>query len=276
MDLSELIPASVTWGDVILALLVVVAGWILSRFARKGVTVLMARAKGLSATITTLVARFVSYGILLLAIGIALALLGANVQPLLAIVIIVAVVVVLVLRGVADNFASGVLIQSRRTVDIGDELQIDGPDGLVTGRVIELNARAVVVLALDGRTIHVPNSKLLSDSLINDSRHGARRSEVQVRIARAGAAVDDLAQHVADAAASVDGVHSREPVRALVTAVSPERVTLRVQFWHHPLQGVPITSDVVRAIAAALETAQLAGTVTSDDVVAPLVPSDGI
>ena len=73
--------------------------------------------------------RFTQYTLLLLGIGIGLAFLGANVQPLLAVVIVVLVVVVLVLRGVADNFAASVIIQSRKQVVVGEEITVEGPDG---------------------------------------------------------------------------------------------------------------------------------------------------
>lgn len=276
MSLPSFIPDSVTWGGILLTVAVLITGWILSRYARKGVAALLSKLRGVTPTLAEVTARVVGYAIMLIAVGVALALMGANIQPLLAVIIVVVVVLVLVLRGVADNFAAGVLIQSRRTVQIGDEIQVDGPDGPVVGRVTELNARAVVVLSRDGRTVHVPNAKLLSDSIINDSRHAARRSEVQVRASRAGHSVDELVGWVEDAVATVDGVHTRESVRALVVAVSPERVILRAQFWHHPLHGTPVTSDVVRTLASALEKHELTATVTSDVPDAPLTPPESV
>jgi small-conductance mechanosensitive channel len=272
MSLPSFIPDSVTWGGILLTVAVLVVGWILSRYARRGVSTLLMRVRGVTPTFATVAARVVGYTIVLIAVGVALALMGANIQPLLAVVIVVAVVLVLVLRGVADNFAAGVLIQSRRTVGVGDEIQVQGSDGVIVGRVLELNARAVVILSRDGRTIHIPNAKLLSDSLVNDSRHEARRSEVRVRVRRESHDVDEVAGWVRDAVAGVDGVHSREPARVLTVEVGPERMILRAQFWHHPLHDVPVTSDVVRAVAAALEDRGLACTVTSEPGDPPLIP----
>jgi small-conductance mechanosensitive channel len=274
MDLPSYIPDAVTWGGILLTVAILIAGWILSRYARRGVTALLGRMRGVTPTFATVAGRVVGYMIVLIAVGVALALMGANIQPLLAVVIVVGVVLVLVLRGVADNFAAGVLIQSRRTVSVGDEIQVEGPDGPVIGRVLELNARAVVILSRDGRTVHVPNAKLLSDSVINDSRHEARRSEVQVRVTRASHTVDTLVEWVRDAVAAVEGVHSREPARVLITEIGPERVILRAQFWHHPLHDAPVTSEVVRAVASALEGRDLACTITSDPGDRPLVPPD--
>jgi small-conductance mechanosensitive channel len=218
----------------------------------------------------------VGYAILLFGIGVALALLGANVQPLLAMVIIIAVVLVLVLRGVADNFAAGVLIQTRRPIEVGDEVAIEALDTTLEGTVRELNSRSVVVATRDGRTVHVPNLQIMQNAIVNDSAHGARRSELQVRLERGGHAVDELSGILVGAAAGVEGVHSREPARVLVTSVSTERVTARLQFWHGPRAAPAIVSDVVLAVAAALESAGVAGTVTSQRPDAPLTPPDPV
>ncbi|GAA5204028.1 hypothetical protein GCM10025773_36580 [Microbacterium jejuense] len=237
----------------------------------------MARVPNATPAMTRFAARFAQYSLLLLGIGVGLAFLGANIQPLLAVVIVLAIVGVLVLRGVADNFAASVLIATRRPIVIGEQITVEGPDGeLLSGTVSELNSRSVVLLTADGRTLHVPNAKLLGDTLVNDSRHGALRSEVQVRVERAGASIDDVVKTLVDAATAVDGVHEIPVVAVVVTGVSPERIVASVQFWHQPADGVTVTSDVVRALAAALAERHGAAVVSSDVPAAPLTPADPV
>jgi small-conductance mechanosensitive channel len=277
MDLSGFLQTqSIEWWNVLLAVVAIILGWLLSRFARKGTAAVMRRVKGVSESLVLVTSRVVGYAILLFGIGVALALLGANVQPLLAMVIIIAVVLVLVLRGVADNFAAGVLIQTRRPIEVGDEVAIEALDTTLEGTVRELNSRSVVVATHDGRTVHVPNLQIMQNAIVNDSARGARRSELQVRLERGGRAVDELSGMLVGAAAGVEGVHSREPARVLVTSVSTERVTARLQFWHGPRAAPAIVSDVVLAVAAALESAGVAGTVTSQRPDAPLTPPDPV
>lgn len=277
MDLTQLIPTNVTVWDFVFAVLAVVAGWTASHFARKGVLTLGRKAPGISDTMVDVAARLVQYVLIFLGIGIALGFLGASIQPVLAVTIIAAVVIVLVLRGVADNFAAGVLVQSRQPVKLGEEILFEGPDGPLTGIVKDLNGRSVIVTTADGRTAHVPNIKLLSDILINDSRHGARRSEVQVRITRSeGRALSDVVDLLTDAAAQADGVHTRESVHALIREISDERWIVRVQFWHHPLHGATVTSDVITTLAAALQQASIAAVVTDGAAPLPLTPPDAL
>ena len=83
-------------------------------------------------------------------------------------------VLVLALRGIADNFAASVVLQARHPIALGDEIE----SGDFVGVVTELNGRSVVIRTVDGRTVHVPNGEILQERLVNNSTHGARRSEI--------------------------------------------------------------------------------------------------
>ncbi|MBW9119343.1 mechanosensitive ion channel [Microbacterium trichothecenolyticum] len=277
MDFSQFLSTPITWWQVLWAIVALLAGWIASRIAKRTVTDLMRHVPTATPAATRFAARFAQYTLLLVGFGLALAFLGANVQPVLAVVIVLVVVAALVLRGVADNFAASVLIATRKPVMVGEEITVEGPDGKpLTGTVIELNSRAVVFTTPDGRTAHVPNSKLLAETLVNNSRHGGRRSEVQVRVERSGTAVDEVVGALVESAAAVEGVHADPAAGVLVTAVSATRITGRVLFWHDAAQGLAVTSDVVAALTAGLAQHGWSSTVTSETVAPPLVPGDPV
>ncbi|MGX5772586.1 mechanosensitive ion channel family protein [Microbacterium trichothecenolyticum] len=277
MDFSQFLSTPITWWQVLWAIVALLAGWIASRIAKRTVTDLMRHVPTATPAATRFAARFAQYTLLLVGFGLALAFLGANVQPVLAVVIVLVVVAALVLRGVADNFAASVLIATRKPVMVGEEITVEGPDGKpLTGTVIELNSRAVVFATPDGRTAHVPNSKLLAETLVNNSRHGGRRSEVQVRVERSGTAVDEVVGALVESAAAVEGVHADPAAGVLVTAVSATRITGRVLFWHDAAQGLAVTSDVVAALTAGLAQHGWSSTVTSETVAPPLVPGDPV
>ncbi|MBW9110047.1 mechanosensitive ion channel family protein [Microbacterium ureisolvens] len=277
MDFSQFLSTPITWWQVLWAIVALLAGWIASRIAKRTVTDLMRHVPTATPAATRFAARFAQYTLLLVGFGLALAFLGANVQPVLAVVIVLVVVAALVLRGVADNFAASVLIATRKPVMVGEEITVEGPDGKpLTGTVIELNSRAVVFATPDGRTAHVPNSKLLAETLVNNSRHGGRRSEVQVRVERSGTAVDEVVGALVESAAAVEGVHADPAAGVLVTAVSATRITGRVLFWHDAAQGLAVTSDVVTALTAGLAQHGWSSTVTSEAVAPPLVPGDPV
>jgi small conductance mechanosensitive channel len=100
--------------------------------------------------------------------------------------------------------------------------------------------------------------------VVNHTLHGARRSEVQFRLARAdGDPVDVVLDQVVRTVAAVPGVVAEPAPRTLATAVLQGRITAIVQFWHDPAQGVLVKSDVVRALASAFADLGVEATVMS-------------
>lgn len=270
-DVSAQLTALNGW-DVLWAVLCGLAGWIASIFAYKAARAGLVKLPNVSETMATIGARIVRYLLILLGVGIGLGFLGIGLQPVIAITIIVVAVLALAMRGIADNFASGVVLQSRNTVKVGDEIDVDGLIGTIT----EMNGRAILLRTRDGRIVHVPNSQLLSNPVVNHSEDHARRSTIEVRLKREGRAVDDLLELLESAIAPVPGVSSGTPVRALARTISPERLVAHVQFWHRPTKGVGIRSDVVRRLAETLDEEGVHGTVTSDLPDTPLTAPDAV
>lgn len=232
--------------DAIIAAVVVLIGWILSRVTRRAVTRFMSRLDGMTPEMKRLAARSAGYVVLFAGFGVALTILGFPVQPFLAVALVILVVVVLAGRGIAENFAAGVVIQTRRPISIGDEVDSLGYNGFVK----DMDGRAVVVETWDGRIVHLPNSEVLANPLVNDTNRGVRRSEVEVRVESAD--VEGTRRRILEATRSAEGVLTEpEPVVNL-TAVDPDRVTTLVQFWHEPPSGRWVTSNVIASIVTVL------------------------
>lgn len=278
MDYSEFLSATVNWWDVTFAVIAFIVGLVGSRFAKRGTERLVARIPNITPIMVSIAARIAQYTVLLFGVGVGLAFLGANVQPLLAMVIIAGVIAIFILRGIADNFAAGVLIQARRPVVTGEEIMVVGPDDApIVGVVLELTSRTVIMRTYDGRTVHVPNATLLSETVVNHSRYGRRRTAVQVRVALApGADVDAVLAQIEQAAASVTGILPDDVPHALLTSVSSERLNATVQFWHAPSDGVSVTTSMVQTLSRTLRDAGMDATVASGVVPPPLTPMDSV
>ena len=229
MNLDDIIaPSTVSGWDLAFAFLTLIATWIAYRVVQRVTAAGVARIGGLSPNMRGVIVRVVKYLVLLLGIGVALTFLGAQLQPLITVILIVGAVLVVAMRGVADNFGSGIVIQTRKPIKVGDEIESQGQSGIVT----ELNGRSVVIRTPDGRTVHLPNADILGNPLINNSEHGVRRSEVEVRLAdttlEATRALPDTVQKVA-------GVLPHPAPDVLVVTMEAERVVARLRFWHSPL-----------------------------------------
>ncbi|WP_448006615.1 mechanosensitive ion channel family protein [Agromyces bauzanensis] len=235
--------------NVVLAIVSVLAAWIASRFVRRGVRALLSRLDGVPPALSRGIVSGASAMVILLGVGVALAFLGAPLQPLIALVLVVGGITVLVLRGIADNFSAGIVLQTRHPVQPGEHVV----SGSVEGTVEALTSRAVVVRTYDGVAIHIPNQQFLNSAFGNASVFGANRSELEVRMPLAGADAGTALSRLTTAAGRADGVRSEpggQAPRAFAVGVDGERLTARVLVWHEPGAGRSVRSEVVRALAA--------------------------
>lgn len=67
------------------------------------------------------------------------------------------------LQTIIHNFVSGLIILLERPLKVGDRIQIEG----VTGTVARISFRATVVVTNDNIDVIVPNSQLISSTVIN-------------------------------------------------------------------------------------------------------------
>ena len=126
---------------------------------------------------------------------------GAEIQPILTAGIIIGVVAVLALRGVAENFAAGIVLQTRRPIELGDDIDVLDHSGIVR----EINSRAVILEGWDRRRIHIPNRTVLNNPLVNHTEQRRRRSEVEVRW-RSAETLDEAVSAVVETVLNVPGV----------------------------------------------------------------------
>ena len=83
----------------------------------------------------------------------------------------------LALSGTLQNFASGVLILILKPFKAGDNVIAQGQEGTVSS----IQIFYTVVTTYDNKTVIIPNSKLSNEIIINVSRQGKRRMDVELK-----------------------------------------------------------------------------------------------
>lgn len=83
----------------------------------------------------------------------------------------------LALSGTLQNFASGVLILMLKPFRVGDNIIAQGQEGTVTS----IQIFYTIVKTFDNRTVVIPNSKLSNEVIINISREGIRRLDIEIK-----------------------------------------------------------------------------------------------
>src|SRR5262245_5534290 len=237
IDLDQIDPTLSAW-DIVLAILILIVSWIVSRAAGRAVRSITRRLEGIPPELAVLAARVVRYFFIVLGIGMALTALGADMQPVLAATLVVGIAAALSLRGIAENFAAGVVLQTSHPISAGDVVDIKG----FTGTVREINGRAVVIETFDGAVVYLPNSDTLDNPIVNRSATAGRRSSVEVQAARERIDADRLLATVGDVTRGVDGVLAEPSVATSLTGIDEARTTVLATFWHDPAASSIVSS----------------------------------
>ncbi len=245
---AALAGTQITGWDIVWAVVALIVAVILSRLARGVMARLLRNVGGLSVDAKQLICRVTAWVVILLGIAIAISLIGGNSAPIVIVLVIGGVVLALALRGTAENFSAGIVLQTRGSIKVGDEISALG----FTGVVEELNGRSVVVRTIDGRMIHLPNAKVIEEPLANHSTLGARRSELSIECARS-ADIAATIESITRAASESEGVLADPAPWVAVISAGGESTNLVLRFWHVPSQGPVVTALVVAAVAGSMD-----------------------
>lgn len=170
---------SISAGDVILFFLVVWAAFKLSRFIRfaleEDVYPRFTLAHGIPYAISTII----NYLILLLGFFFAVGAAGLDLTRLTVLVGAFGVGIGFGLQNIFNNFVSGLILLFERPVKVGDDIKIGDDSGVVR----RIGIRASRIRQWDNSEIIVPNSKLISENVKNNSFPSRKRGiEIPVSV----------------------------------------------------------------------------------------------
>ena len=247
---AALAGTEITGWDIVWAVVAVIVAVILSRAAHRVMQRLLRDVKGLSEDAKQLIGRVTSWVVILLGIAIAISVIGGNSAPIVIVIVIGVVVLALAMRGTAENFAAGIVLQTRGSIKVGDEIAALG----FTGIVEELNGRSVVIRTIDGRTIHLPNAKVVDEPLANHSTLGVRRSELSIECTGSSDVATTI-DVIRRAVAGAEGVLADPPPLVAVVSVHDGGASLALRYWHAPSAGPVVTAWVTAAVAGVMDDA---------------------
>ena len=245
--IDEAISRATGW-DVAAAILILLLAWpvaaLLGRLARR----IARRIPTTPEYVPELVGQAVRWLVVLIALAWAVSLLGVQIGWFALVVAIVAIVFILMVRPLVENLAAGLLLQSRPSFGIGDQIETNG----YRGDVIAITARSTIIQTRDWKRIHVPNQDVLDNSLDVYTAFERRRSSLDLTI-DFGVDPDDAEEVVVNALTEVDGVLD-DPGPYVLARGFGDGTILQVRWWHESdLRSQSRTLDgVVRAIRRAL------------------------
>jgi small-conductance mechanosensitive channel len=219
--------------------------------ARSGSTLLerrLARRHHIDPGLRYTITRLLKY--VLIVVGSLLALKQAFAVDLTSIAVVFTALSVGIgfgLQYIAADIASGFILLFERPIRIGDRVTIGDDEGDVQS----INLRTTVVLTNDRVAIIVPNSKLVSDRVINWS-YGDPRARISIPIGVSyNADIQLVTDTLIEATKEVPSVLSEPAPRVQFLNFGDYTLDFRLLVWtNQPRRHVQLRSDINYRIAA--------------------------
>ena len=161
---------------IVIAIVLVVAGYLLSRLARK-LVVKTLQARKVDPSVYNFIKRMVSVAINFVFI-MGAASMFINVGSLVAAVGAAGVTAGLGLQSTVAQFASGIQILMNHPFKTGDFVELNG----VSGSVADIRFMNTVIITPDNKRIVIPNSHITTNHIINYSAENMRRVDFSFSI----------------------------------------------------------------------------------------------
>ncbi|WP_165837613.1 mechanosensitive ion channel family protein [Zavarzinia aquatilis] len=255
MDYEKLLaesPVLVTWLagqglNLLVALLIVIAGWTLARWASNAIQRTLERTARADRTLIPVVATLIRYIILIATLIAVLDRFGVQTASLLAVLGAAGLAVGLALQGTLSNVAAGIMLLALRPFRVGDAVEAAG----IGGTVREIGLFATVIVSADGIWRQVPNSTVWSGTITNFSREPNRRLDITI-----GIDYDDDADRAIAIIREVVAAEPRilrepEPV-VVVATLGASSVDLLVRAWTTRENFWATTWDLQKTLKATL------------------------
>lgn len=132
----------------------------------------------------------------------------------------------LALSGTLQNFASGILILLLKPFSVGDNIITQGLEGTVSS----IQIFYTLVTTFDNRTVIVPNSKLSNEVIINISREGNRRLDIELKFAN-GIDIKQVKEVINKAIDKCENILETPKRRIGVSLLDSDKYSIAVNVW---------------------------------------------
>ncbi|HZZ12748.1 MAG TPA: mechanosensitive ion channel domain-containing protein [Paraburkholderia sp.] len=213
---------SLTTGLLWVCVTMIVAMWLGSAFEDR-----LIRSTTLDANLKVVVARVGRGAFVLGAVLISLSLVGIDITVLGVFGGALGVGLGFGLQKIASNYVSGFIILIDRSLRIGDTINVSGLQGMVT----QIRTRYTVVRGLDGIEALIPNEKLITDVVQNQSSYLTRGyAKLAVQVAYTSD-VEQAMALLAEAARGVPRVMQEPPPTPYLASFGSDGINLELGFW---------------------------------------------
>lgn len=134
-----------------------------SRGAQKAMRLFLERRGVRDAGTVGVLTRLTHYGVLGTGVAVGFNVLGINLAALFAAGAVLAIAIGFAMQNIAQNFVSGVILLSERSIKPGDILEVEG----TMVKVVSMGMRATVGRTLQDEDLIIPNANLVQATVKN-------------------------------------------------------------------------------------------------------------
>ncbi len=240
----------------LVAALIVFLAWRVGRAISRRIH--LSRLSANNPYIDSLVARIVSWAILLVGLLIALDLLEATavVGALLGSAGVAGIALGFAFRDIAENYVAGILLSLRRGFSPGDHILVDKYEG----KVVALTSRHTLLMTFDGVQVAVPNAIVFKSVVSNYSQNATRRFEFAM-IIDTNESIREAQEAAVAQLVQTPGVLADPAPSWAVDSYTNGGIQLKFQAWVNQRESDmgKVRSEAIRAVKSAFEKAQIDG-----------------
>lgn len=234
------------------AIILLVAGYIVSNVVERSIYAGLGRFRGFDETLRKFFSKVARYALLVLVGVTVLAQFGVQTASIIAALGAVGLAIGLALQGTLQNIAAGIMLLALRPFRVGEYIDT----GNVAGTIQEIGLFATELKTYDGIYVLSPNSQLWNTPVKNFSRNTMRMVEFVVGIAYEDDI--DLAQKtIRDLIASDERVLADPAPAVFVDSLADSSVNLKVRFWTATSNWWGSKLELTKATKLAIEAAGL-------------------
>lgn len=232
------------------AVVTLVAGWILARWAHRVTKAATAKVPWIDKTLRPMLASVAHYAVLVVTIVAVLNQFGVQTASIITVIGAAGLAIGLALQGTLSNVAAGIMILILRPFHAGDYVEAGG----AAGTVQEVGLFGTEMATADNIYINVPNAAIIGSKIVNYSRYPERRLDIPVGIAY-GSDIDQALAVLREMAANETRVLADPEVQARVTELGDNSVNLILRLWVKSEDYWAVKFDFTRQVKLNLDAA---------------------
>ncbi|NNE51466.1 MAG: mechanosensitive ion channel [Sulfitobacter sp.] len=235
-------------GSVMAAILILILGWIVSKWLQTRVQNLGKRNKHLDEMLFDFLASVVRYVVLGFTALFVLNTFGVQTTSVVALVGAAGLAIGLALQGTLSNVAAGVMLILFRPIKVGDFVEVAGKMGTVK----QINLNFTELADLSNVHVVVPNSEVWGNIITNYSVNETRRAEWTFGVGY-GANLKTAEDIIRETIMADDRAHAEPAPFIQVTNLGDSSVDFLVRVWCSAGDYFAFKADMTRKVKEALD-----------------------